>query len=209
MLRTCASFRRDLSHARFTPQAAFKNPSQIFEFIGRGSLEPRPDSIERLLEREAHPPLGRHLADRLIHDSNRQSKGMSLEWDKQHSTPVFLNRRGCLEPLPLQPLAQPDRKIFAEASLVHEMRPPRSCFEQVSPQCETSFENGLHPFLLSGYFVPANFDPPRLIPHILQPNLHSPLRQQLGKPLAPLNQHHRLAIENLLQPQCRHFLRTI
>ena len=146
MLRTCASFRRDLSHARFTPQAAFKNPSQIFEFIGRGSLEPRPDSIERLLEREAHPPLGRHLADRLIHDSNRQSKGMSLEWDKQHPTPVFLNRRGCLEPLPLQPLAQPDRKIFAEASLVHEMRPRRSCFEQVSPQGKTSIDNGVLPF---------------------------------------------------------------
>lgn len=71
---------------------------------------------------------------------------MSLEWDKQHSTPVFLNRRGCLEPLPLQPLAQPDRKIFAEASLVHEMRPPRSCFEQVSPQGKTSIDNGVLPF---------------------------------------------------------------
>ena len=66
---------------------------------------------------------------------------MPLEWDEQHPPKVFLNRCGWREAVSLKPLAQPDREVFAEASLVDEVGSGRSRLEQISTQRKATFDD--------------------------------------------------------------------
>src|SRR5207245_1426330 len=48
-------------------------------------------------------------------------------------------------------------------------------------------------------------DPPRVVRRLLQPNLQGPRRYQPRKAFAPFDQHHRILLEDLFQPQRFHF----